>query len=103
MQKWKLSSNKWKIDERHIFNLMEPDVLLGFTKFFIQKNGKRVQSFQVELLHKDLISSKEWEMIPEEGEWMKIKNSKMDYYLELSNTGELTVKSKLFINALNMC
>ena len=102
MQKWKLSSNKWKIDERQI-NLMDSDALLGCTQLFLERNGKRIRSFKVDLMHKDLIFFKEWEVIQEENGWMKIKNLKMDYYLELSNTGEPTVKSKLFVSALNMC
>ena len=109
MQTWKLSSTKWKIDGSKIFNLMDSDVLLGFTQLFIERNGKRIRSFKVDLMHKDLTFSKEWEMIQEKDGWMKIKmiykdkmSSKMDYYLELSNAGELTVKSKSFINALDI-
>ena len=82
---------------------MDSDVLLGCTQLFLERNGKRIRSFKVDLMHKDLIFFKEWEVIQEEDGWMKIKNSKMDYYLELSNTGEPTVKSKLFVSALNMC
>ena len=103
MQTWKFSSTKWKIDESKIFNLSDSDVLLGFTQLFIERNGKRLRSFKVDLMHKDLTFFKDWEIIQQEDGWMKIKSSKMEYYLELSSTGELTVKSKLFISVLKMC
>ena len=82
---------------------MDSDVLLGCTQLFLERKGKRIRSYKVDLMHKNVNFFKEWELIQEEHGWMRIKNTEMDYYLELSNTGEPTVKSKLFISALSMC
>ena len=82
---------------------MDSDVLLGCTQLFLERKGKRIRSYKVDLMHKNVNFFKEWELIQEEHGWMRIKNTEMDYYLELSNTGEPTVKSKLFISTLSMC
>ena len=51
---WKFSSTKWKIDESKIFNLSDSDVLLGCTQLFLERKGKRIRSYKVDLMHKNV-------------------------------------------------
>ena len=60
---------------------------------------KRIRSYEVALVRKVEYGFKEWEMIKGEEEWMQIKCSKSNNFLELSaEDGEPTVQSMHYLS-----
>ena len=83
----------------------EDEKVLALIPFFrVKKNKKnesykRIRSFEVGLIRKLEYGLKKWEIIKGEEEWMQIKCSKSNNFLELTaEDGEPTVQSMHYLS-----